>query len=153
MFEIIIYSLISNSLFYSYGHFLKYEKYQNKFDNINDRAILGCIILSFIALILNFFFPLSKELNTIILIVGFLIFFLKRKKNFKKKEVYYLILSSVVTSALLIYSNVNRPDAGLYHLPYISFLNENKIIFGLSNVHFRFGTVSILQYLSAINII
>ena len=82
MIEIIIYSLISNTLFYSYGHFLKYEKYQNKFDNINDRAILGCIILSFIALILNFFFPLSKELNTIILIVGFLIFILKRKKKF-----------------------------------------------------------------------
>ena len=151
MIEIIIYSFISNSLFYSYGHFLKYEKYQNKFYNINDRAILGCIILSFIALILNFFLPLSKEINTIILIIGFLTFFLKRKKNFKKKEIYYLILSSVITSILIIYSNVNRPDAGLYHLPYISYLNENKIIFGLSNVHFRFGTVSILQYLSAIN--
>ena len=33
----------------------------------------------------------------------------------------------------------------------VSFLNENKIIFGLSNIHFRFGTVSIIQYLSAIN--
>ena len=151
MIEVIIYSFISNSLFYSYGHFLKYEKYQNKFNNINDRALLGCIILSFIALILNFFLPLSKEINTIILIFGFVTFFLKRKKNFKKKEIYYLILSAVITSALIIYSNVNRPDAGLYHLPYISYLNENKIIFGLSNVHFRFGTVSILQYLSAIN--
>ena len=151
MIEVIIYSFISNSLFYSYGHFLKYEKYQNKFNNINDRALLGCIILSFIALILNFFLPLSKEINTIILIFGFVTFFLKRKKNFKKKEIYYLILSSVITSALIIYSNVNRPDAGLYHLPYISYLNENKIIFGLSNVHFRFGTVSIMQYLSAIN--
>jgi hypothetical protein len=39
----------------------------------------------------------------------------------------------------------------LYHLPYISIINDNKIIFGLSNIHFRFGHVSILQYTSAIN--
>lgn len=151
MFEIIIYSLISNLMFYTYGHFLKYEKYTNRFSNINDRAIVGCIILSFIAVILNFFFPLGKEINTIILIIGIIVFFFKRRKNFKKKEIYFLILSSIITSILIIYSNVNRPDAGLYHLPYVSFLNENKIIFGLSNIHFRFGTVSIIQYLSAIN--
>jgi len=151
MFEIIIYSFISNLMFYSYGHFLKYEKHTNKFNNINDRAILGCIILSFIAVFLNFFFSLGKEINTLILIIGIIFFFFKRKKNFKKKEVYFLILSSVITSILIIYSNVNRPDAGLYHLPYVSFLNENKIIFGLSNIHFRFGTISIIQYLSAIN--
>jgi hypothetical protein len=138
-------------MFYTYGHFLKYEKYTNRFSNINDRAIVGCIILSFIAVILNFFFPLGKEINTIILIIGIIVFFFKRRKNFKKKEIYFLILSSIITSILIIYSNVNRPDAGLYHLPYVSFLNENKIIFGLSNIHFRFGTVSIIQYLSAIN--
>ena len=48
-------------------------------------------------------------------------------------------------------SNVNRPDAGLYHLPYISILNEYKIIIGLNNLHSRFGHTSIVQYLSAIN--
>ena len=48
------------------------------------------------------------------------------------------------------YDGTYRPDAGLYHLPYISILNENKIIIGLSNIHFEFGHVSILQYLSAI---
>ena len=39
----------------------------------------------------------------------------------------------------------------MYHLPYIQTLNENKIIIGLSNIHSRFGHISILQYLSAIN--
>ena len=42
-----------------------------------------------------------------------------------------------------------RPDAGLYHLPYINLLNEEKIIIGVSNLHFRFGHISIIQYLSA----
>ena len=34
-------------------------------------------------------------------------------------------------------------------MPFISILNENKIIIGLSNLHFRFGHISIMQYLSA----
>ena len=47
-------------------------------------------------------------------------------------------------------SNVYRPDAGLYHLPFINIINQEKIIVGLSNLHFRFGHISILQYTSAI---
>ena len=52
---------------------------------------------------------------------------------------------------LLLFANINRPDAALYHLPFISVLNEHKLIIGLGNVHFRFGHISIIQYLSAIN--
>ncbi len=48
-------------------------------------------------------------------------------------------------------SNVYRPDAGLYHLPYIGILNTEKIIIGLSNLHSRYGLISITQYLSAIS--
>ena len=40
-------------------------------------------------------------------------------------------------------------DAGLYHLPFISIVNENKILIGLANLHFRFGHISIIQYGSA----
>ena len=43
----------------------------------------------------------------------------------------------------------NRPDAGLYHLPYTNIINDSKIIFGVANLEFRFGHASILQYLSA----
>lgn len=50
---------------------------------------------------------------------------------------------------MMFYENTNRPDAGLYHLPYIKTIIENKIIFGLTNIHFRFGHVSIIQYVSA----
>ena len=57
---------------------------------------------------------------------------------------------SFLVSLLLIKSHAYRPDAGLYHLPYISILNNEKIIFGLSNFHFRYGHISIIQYTSAI---
>ena len=39
----------------------------------------------------------------------------------------------------------------MYHLPYTQIINENSIIIGLANLHFRFGHTSIIQYLSAFN--
>ena len=57
---------------------------------------------------------------------------------------------SISSFLLITLSNINRPDAGLYHLPFISILQENKIILGLTNLHYRFGHTSIFQYISAI---
>jgi len=101
--------------------------------------------------LLNFFIPLTPLVNSIIYVLIIVIFVLKKKFNFNKNDIKFLLISSFLTFLLIIYSNVNRPDAGLYHLPYTSTINENKIIFGLSNIHFRFGHISILQYLSALN--
>ena len=151
MIKIIIFSFITNLMFYSYGHLLKNKKSSNKIESYNQISILGCILISFIALFINFFFPLNEIFNTILLVLGLIFFFLIKRVNLKKKEIYYIFLTSLVTTTLLLYSNVYRPDAGLYHLPYTNFLNEHKIIFGLSNIHFRFGMISIMQYLSAIN--
>jgi len=60
-----------------------------------------------------------------------------------------VILSSIIVFLLIAKSNIYRPDAILYHLPYTNILNEEKIIFGLSNLHFRFAHISIIQYFSA----
>ena len=74
------------------------------------------------------------------------------KKNLinKNKFLLFLFYNALITIVLLYASNINRPDAGLYHLPYTSLINENKIIIGSANIHFRFGHISIIQYLSAI---
>ena len=151
MIKILLFSFFTNILFYSYGHLIKSENYKDEISNYNLKSILGVIVVSFIALLLNFFFPLDRVLNSLIFVIGILILFIKKKFYFKKNEIYYIIVVSFITASLIAYSNVNRPDAGLYHLPYTSFLNENKIIIGLSNIHFRFGHISIMQYLSAIN--
>ena len=58
-------------------------------------------------------------------------------------------ISSIITIILLSYSNIYRPDAGLYHLPYLSLVNDNKIVIGAANINFRFAINSIAQYLSA----
>ena len=51
---------------------------------------------------------------------------------------------------IISFDTINRPDAGLYHFPFINILNDKQLIVGLSNLHFRYGHVSIIQYISAV---
>ena len=150
MINIIIFSFATNFFYYCLGSFF-FSKNKSNDNVVFYKTITGIIIASFIALLLNFFLPLNRTVNTFILFFVILIFLLKNKLNIKKEEIFFLIISSLICFFLIILSNVNRPDAGLYHLPYISILNEYKIIFGLNNLHARFGHVSIIQYLSALN--
>ena len=148
--DILIFSILTNFVYYCSGYLVLSR---SKFgDNSNFFTFfIGSIAISSVGLLLNFFIPLSQLTNTLVYILIIIIFLLKTKLNFDKKIILFLIISSLLTFLLIIKSNVNRPDAGLYHLPYISILNENKIFFGLSNIHSRFAHVSIIQYLSAIN--
>jgi hypothetical protein len=81
----------------------------------------------------------------------FIIAFIKKKIFLIKKNFGKFVLISLFSTLFIFFSNINRPDAALYHLPYISYLNEHKIIFGLNFIHFRFAATSIIQYLSAFN--
>ena len=148
--DILIFSILTNFVYYCSGYLVLSR---SKFDDNSNffTFFIGTIAISSVGLLLNFFIPLSQLTNTLVYILIIIIFLLKTKLNFDKKTFLFLIISSLLTFLLIIKSNVNRPDAGLYHLPYISILNENKIFFGLSNIHSRFAHVSIIQYLSAIN--
>ena len=153
MFAIIFNIILTNIIFLSYGiifnKFLVKEKVLKK--NLNELPLYGIILLSFISLILNFIFSINKILGTIIFIIGLFFFIYEIKKNnlIINKIIKLILLSSLITFFLIAFSNVYRPDAGLYHLPFTNILNENKLIIGVANIHFRFATTSILQYLSA----
>ena len=116
-------------------------------------GILGIIYFSIVALFVNFFVPLNQFNNTLLFVGIFLIsIFLRKKfllKNYKKLFLF-LFLFSLFASSLILFSNSYRPDSGLYHYPYVNILNDSKIIVGISNLHFRFGHISIIQYISAI---
>jgi len=141
--------ILTNFTYIFFGKiFLKNEN--DRTEKIVKNAIFGTIFVSFFSLLLNFFFPLNQNINSIYLLVIVIFFFLKKIK-INKKEFYFLIFSSILTFSLIAFSNINRPDAGLYHLPFTQILNEYKIILGLSNFHSRFGHISIMQYLSASN--
>jgi len=150
MVNILLFSFLTNFFYYCLGYIVLYKNKNTK-HSIFYKTLVGVILTSFIALLLNFFIPLNQNINSFIFILVILIFLLKSRLIIKKKEIIFLITSALICFFLILLSNVNRPDAGLYHLPYIAILNEYKIIFGLNNLHSRFGHVSIIQYLSALN--
>ena len=122
-----------------------YEK-----NNFAEVALLGVTFVCIIGLILNFFIPLSKFFNTLLIIFFLIIYLAYCLKENKIIQCKYLLFASIISFLIICSNNIYRPDAGLYHLPFISILNENKILIGLSNLHFRFGHISIIQYGSAI---
>ena len=128
-----------------FNKFLIKDKNINFFENI----ILGFILLSFLSVFINFFFSLNEKLNLVFLIFPLILYFFINKREIKK-DFKYLLLISFLSVLIISLDNTNRPDAGLYHLPYINILNESNLIVGISNIHFRYGHISIIQYISAI---
>jgi len=154
MIEIFISSFISAITLLTFGTFfcnifLKQNSFSDK--DFAENSLFGIIFLSFLALIINFIFPINKSIGNIVFLITLILsikYFINSKD--RKKLFLFLSYSSIITFFLILLSNVNRPDAGLYHLPYISLINENKVILGSANIHFRFGHISIIQYLSGI---
>jgi len=153
MLEIFLYSYLTSIFLFSAGIFFSTRILNlnlNLKTNFFQSGLYGVIFISFLALFINFFFELSKNINTAIFSFFFIYLFLIQKK-FLKKILIISISVAVICSLLLIFETTYRPDAGLYHLPYTNILNNEQIIIGLSNIHFRYGHTSIIQYLSAIN--
>ena len=75
-----------------------------------DTSIIGIISASFIALIVNFFFPLNQINNSIFLILIFL-FFLFLKFKFRKIEYLFILIASILSFAIILFDNEYRPDA------------------------------------------
>ena len=118
--------------------------------NFEEDGLYGFILIGFLSLIINFFTPLTQLLNTTIFFILILISFnYGFLLQINKKIFIKIFITSLICLILLIYSNVNRPDAWLYHLPYSKIVNEHKIILGVSNLHARFAHISIFQYISS----
>tara|TARA_B100000686_G_scaffold347855_1_gene437496 strand:+ start:3406 stop:5079 length:1674 start_codon:yes stop_codon:yes gene_type:complete len=117
---------------------------------ILENCLLGIISLSIIALISNFFTSLNIYFNSIFILVSFL-YLIKLDKKDIIKIFNYSLLIALISLLTISLDNTNRPDSGLYHLPFTSLLNDSTLVVGVSNLNERFGIISILQYLSAIN--
>ena len=148
MLELIFFSILSVIIVTPLGYiFTKHNN--NNIINLSNDLIYGIILISLITLLLNFFFPLTIVVNSLILLLPLYFFFKNLKIYYSFNFFRFIIINSIIVFLLVAKSNIYRPDAILYHLPYTSILNEEKIIFGLSNLHFRFAHISIIQYFSA----
>ena len=128
-------------------YFLKIKDYKNE-ELISEYIIVGVFFIGVIALFLNFITSINFIISNAISIIGILLFIFFFKK-ISKKIIFNIIYILLITLILLIFSK-HQEDFPWYGLPFISVLNEEKIIFGLANVQFRFGHISLLQYSSSI---
>ena len=145
IFTISVFSFLS---IFSSGKFFN-RVFFNEQKNFFELIIFGVIFLSFVALLINFFFSLNPFLNILFIVLP-IIYYLIFENNDYKNDFIKIFILSILTVILISLENTNRPDAGLYHLPFINILNESNLIVGITNLHFRFGHISILQYISAI---
>lgn len=152
MINLFINCFIVTSIFYVYGTLFTFRiKCKNYLAEVTQSILFGAIFVSFLSLLINFFIPLNEIFGNFFLFFSLAFFFVHQIfiRN-KIKILPLIILVSLLGCIFVSYDNINRPDGGLYHLPYIQILNENKIIIGLTNLHFRFGHISSIQYLSAV---
>ena len=144
--------LITANIYYIIGNVI------NKCIKINNNnfyliTINGIIYTGFITLLINFFLPLSLTINSSIAVLFAIIFFLLKKNTITFKKNYKkFFFPAFLTFIYLIHTKEFEPDNSLYHLPITFNLVNEKIIFGLTNLHSRLGLSSILQYLNAFNI-
>ena len=149
MASVLFSTFIASLIPISHGYFLNKFFFKNKNINLFEYGIYGFLPIGIIALIINFFYPLSQNQNTLFLIpvIFFLIEFSKNGKIYSLFKVNLLI--SILVTIFISFDTVYRPDAGWYHLPFTKILNDFKIIFGTASLHPMFGVNSIMQYISA----
>ncbi len=147
--NIFIISLLCSVSLLSTGRIFNQLILKKKDTNFFENIIYGFIFLSFISLILNFFLSLNQLLNSTILVISLIIYFFISKKHYRN-DLIFLISFAFFSVLIISFDTINRPDAGLYHFPFINILNDKQLIVGLSNLHFRYGHVSIIQYISAV---
>ena len=147
-------SLLSSIIFTNIIYLISGKLFTKKrivgFKEFSEISINGFVYISFLALLVNFFISLNVTINSLIFFLICLIYLFK-KKSFEKREIITLAIISLFCFLIILFDTVYRPDAALYHLPFTKILNAEKIIFGLANLHFRYGHISIIQYSSAIN--
>ena len=149
MLQIFFSSFVIILLFSPFGIF--FSNREKNISSFSSQLIYSFIVISFIALLLNFFIPLSLYVNSFLILFALYFIFKDWNLYFSKNYLIFLLLTSSIVFLLITNSHTYRPDSGLYHFPYINILNNEKIILGMANLHFRFGHISIIQYLSAIS--
>ena len=124
---------------FGYSYFFRefFLEKQKNFLVENLDFFYGFLFTIFLALLINFFFPL-KYFTIPVIFIGLIFFLLGlKRKKFKLNFLFYFIIL-FFTSAISFYGR-NNIDSPMYHLQIINWINLNKINFGISNLGIRLG--------------
>lgn len=119
---------------YSFGTLFN-QIFIKKFDFIvfdfGETIILGYFFLLIISIFFHFFVPINYTFTILILLVA-LIYFVLNFHKLKKIEIKQLLLILLIAFVGFI-SSKGHPDFEWYHLPYLNYLQNYKIVFGIVN--------------------
>lgn len=149
-FSLFFFFIFLNSIIGNFFNNYLFKKFNiNKFNNdLFFNLLTSLFFLGVISFILNFFFPLNSFFFFITLLIIFILSIKNLNKNIfleLKKNLIIIFIVSIVTLNM-------EPgyDAGLYHIPFQTWIRDYKIIFGMFNLHERFAHHSIYDYFGAI---
>jgi len=113
--------------------------------------IISIVFLGNLSIFFNFFYKINIYFTIFFYISTIFLNFLNFQKfdfniiNFKN----LLFLLPIFYIPISTYNLGFSYDAGLYHLNFQNWLRSEKIVFGLSNLHMRYGYSSIFDYINA----
>ena len=103
-------------------------------------GIVGIFTIGIFATLLNFVLPISRTLSAF-LFVSFFIAGLINLIRTQNVEAFRLLALTAVVVLFAFWGSrfMLAYDAGLYHLQAISWIKDEPIVIGLTNIHDRFG--------------
>lgn len=99
---------------------------------LGDTGLLGFYFILLLSFLLHFFIPLNYYVTVLIFISGAILFFYF--KNIAEIFSPYKFLILIILLLPGLFSIKGHPDLEWYHLPYMNYLRDFKIIFGIANV-------------------
>ena len=105
MFELIILSIISVSIITPCGYILNKDN-ADDIITLSNHLIYGIIIISFVALLINFVFPLNIFVNSLILLLPLSIFLKKLRIYLTLNFFRFLFFNSIIIFLLIAKSDI-----------------------------------------------
>jgi hypothetical protein len=122
-----------------------------KFEGDQDfflKILVGYTFIGIVSVIFHFFFKIDNFFSISIVLISSISFFIFFFKDYKKEYFIFIFIFILISPFLFAYSD-HPIDSNMYHHPYLSYLKAEKIIFAIANIQFRFGHISLLQYVQA----
>ena len=145
-FYLFVFLIFINGIFFNkiYCRFLGIKDFSNYFFI---GIFFGLLSLSFVSFLFNFFINLNNIFFKFFIILLILISFINM--NIKIYKIFFQNTLLIILISPILNFMPEGYDAALYHFPHQTWIREEKIIFGLSNIHDRFGLISLYNYLGA----
>lgn len=154
MIDKFLYLIICIYGFYFIGNisalrFGKYINIDNQLLTSSENIFIGIFLFGSYTFIFNFFYKIdSIQFFIILTILIFLALFTCKKPKISSKQIKYIFFFTIISFPITLTMDAGY-DAGLYHVAHQKLIREEKIIFGLSNLHNVLGFSSFYEYLAA----